>query len=38
MTQKGYFQSDKYDTPEKDKYNLLERFRLNNPLYFIFSG
>jgi 1-acyl-sn-glycerol-3-phosphate acyltransferase len=37
MTQKGYFQSDKYDTPEKDKYNLLERFRLNNPLYFIFK-
>jgi 1-acyl-sn-glycerol-3-phosphate acyltransferase len=37
MTQKGYFQSDKYDTPVKDKYNLFERFRLNNWWYFLFK-
>ena len=34
---KGYFESYTYDTPEKEKLNLLEKFRLNNLLYFIYK-
>lgn len=34
---KGYFESYTYDTPEKKKLNLLEKFRLNNLLYFIYK-
>lgn len=34
MIDKGYFKSDKYDTPERKKQNLRERFLLNNRLYF----
>lgn len=31
----GYFGSDSYDTPVKQKFNLWQRLRLNNRLYFI---
>jgi hypothetical protein len=37
MTQKGYFESYKYDTPVKEKLNILEKFKLNNRLYFIYK-
>ena len=32
--QKGYFESYTYDTPEKEKLNLWERFLLDNRFYF----
>ena len=35
--QRGYFGSDSYDTPVKEKLNLWERFRLNNRWYFTFK-
>jgi 1-acyl-sn-glycerol-3-phosphate acyltransferase len=34
---KGYFESFTYDTPERKKLNLRERFLLNNRLYFTFK-
>lgn len=35
--QEGYFKSDSYNTPVKEKLNLWEKFRLNNRLYFIYK-
>jgi 1-acyl-sn-glycerol-3-phosphate acyltransferase len=35
--QKGYFKSDSYITPEKEKLTLSERFRLDNRLYFTYK-
>lgn len=37
MEQRGYFDSFTYDTPVKEHLNLLERFRLDNRLYFIYK-
>ena len=34
MTQKGYFNSDKYDTPEKEKLTFSDRLWRNSRLYF----
>lgn len=34
---KGYFESDKYDSPEKKRLNIRDRFLLSNRLYFIFK-
>jgi 1-acyl-sn-glycerol-3-phosphate acyltransferase len=34
MIQKGYFNSDKYDTPEKEKLTFSDRLWRNNRLYF----
>ena len=34
MTQKGYFNSDKYDTPEKEKLNFSDRLIRNSRSYF----
>jgi len=34
---KGYFDSYSYDTPVKERLNLIERFRLNNRLYFTYK-
>ncbi len=35
--QKGYFESFTYNTPERNKLSLRERFRLNSRLYFTFK-
>ncbi len=35
--QTGYFDSSSYDTPVKERLNLLEKFRLNNRLYFTYK-
>jgi 1-acyl-sn-glycerol-3-phosphate acyltransferase len=37
LEQRGYFDSYIYDTPLKERFNLWERFRLDNRLYFIFK-
>jgi len=34
MTQKGYFNSDRYDTPVRDKLTLSDRLRRNSRFYF----
>lgn len=35
MIQKGYFQSDNYDTPSKERLTLFEKLRFGSRLYFI---
>jgi 1-acyl-sn-glycerol-3-phosphate acyltransferase len=37
MIEKGYFKSNNYDSPRKDKINLTDKFRHNNRLYFIWK-
>lgn len=35
--QEGYFKSDNYNTPEKERLNMWEKLLLNNRLYFIYK-
>jgi 1-acyl-sn-glycerol-3-phosphate acyltransferase len=34
---KGYFESNTYNTPEKDKLSISEKFRLDSRIYFVFK-